>query len=95
MKPETPLLQLTAREFAELLAWHARLATSGGFDQEREIRTLFGEPEPHQHEWEIGTALTHHGLKYRAKCDCGMREEGESAKALSDKLSTHGPGTIK
>ena len=103
MKPDTPLLQLTAREFAEMLAWHARLCQRGDFiDVDREICQLFGEPEPHQHAWSITDGKTHwagaHGGSFStglfARCECGAEEHGADRHDLVAKLMRYGQAIV-
>lgn len=101
MKPDTPLLQLTAREFASMLAWHAKLCQRDGFiDVEKECRKLFGEPEPnpHQHVW----TLEHKTERFfdnpytaRCECGCGMYEAAPTDRVLLDRLARYGPVILK
>lgn len=98
MKPDTALLQLTAREFAEMLAWHAKLCQRDDFiDVDKECRKLFGEPEPHQHAWDI----IHTGRTLRAMCDCGQVVDTEitgdtrhDTARLTEKMGKYGQAII-
>lgn len=95
MKPDTPLLQLTAREFATMLAWAAALRIDKESDVERAVRSLFNEPPSHEHQWKLGHSVGRFGYPYHADCECGIHEVAESREGLFERLRRYGPVILK